>query len=51
MKKETTIKKTFSITKTELEKARKISFKIFGQENVSGLFRYWINQAKIDKKR
>lgn len=51
MEKETTLKKTFTIKKTELEKARKISLKILGQENVSGLFRYWINQTKIDKKR
>lgn len=39
-----TKKATISITEEEIKQAKQISKELLGSENLSGLFRYWINQ-------
>lgn len=36
-----------TLTDDEKEKAKRISLKLFGKPNMSGLFAYWINKHYI----
>jgi len=36
-----------SLTKEQQEKARLIAKEVIGQNNISGLFAYWINRFKL----
>ena len=45
-KKET--KTCIVLTKSEKEKAKKISVKIFGESNYSGLYAWFINKYKLE---
>jgi len=38
-----------SLTHDEIAKAKRISKEMFGKENVTGLFRAWLNQIESDK--
>jgi len=42
--KEKAIPTMVSLTPTEQEAAKKVSIDLLGRENVSGLFRFWLNQ-------
>ena len=46
MKAEKTKKVTVTLTERQQEKAKDISKKILGKENISGLFAYWINKTE-----
>jgi len=38
---------TISLTKEQQEKARLIAKEVIGQNNISGLFAYWINKFEL----
>ena len=38
---------TISLTKEHQEKARLIAKEVIGQNNISGLFAFWINQFQL----
>lgn len=44
--KEKTMKVTITLTKEQKERAKEISEIIFGKENISGLYSYWIKKWK-----
>ena len=46
MERELTKKYNITLSPKDRDKAKRLSLKIFGKENVSGLFAYWINKAK-----
>lgn len=41
---------TITLTKEQQEKARLIAIEVIGQNNISGLFAYWINRYELAKK-
>lgn len=49
MAKEFTKKVTVTMTATEQEKAKEIAEEVLGNDNISGLFRYWIKQYGFEK--